>query len=260
MTASLPKAPGDIRGSKETPRMRQRARYGIDAPKLVRAYLASGAVLASLALADLAWPQPKPIPAPGSIAAAVLAVLLLAYAGVMLRSSLVSKLRVRDRLVDAPALIGSDRVLDAGCGRGLAMIGCARKLTTGKAVGIDLWAARDLSDNSPGAALANAVADGVADRVEVETGDITRLPFGDATFDAVISMTVIHNIPSRDERDQAVRELVRVLKPGGRIAIFDLLHTDRYAEILREAGMTVESLGQDRLWLMPCRSLLARKP
>ena len=65
----------------------------------------------------------------------------------------------------------------------------------------------------------------MADRVEVETGDITKLPFSDASFDAVISMTVIHNIPSRDARDQALRELVRVLKPGGRIALFDLLHT-----------------------------------
>jgi len=64
----------------------------------------------------------------------------------------------------------------------------------------------------------------VADRVEVETGDITRLPFPDASFDAVISMTVIHNIPSRDGRDQALRELVRVLKPDGRIARFDHVH------------------------------------
>ncbi len=100
----------------------------------------------------------------------------------------------------------------------------------------------------------------VADRVEIETGDITRLPFSDAAFDAVISMTVIHNIPSQEGRDQAVREIIRVLKPGGRIAIFDLLHTGRHAAILRQAGLSVESLGVDLLWLWPCRSLLARKP
>jgi len=151
-------------------------------------------------------------------------------------------------------------VLDAGCGRGLALIGCAKKLTTGAAVGIDLWAAKDLSHNNPAATLANAIAEGVADRVAVETGDITRLPFADASFDAVISMTVLHNIPSRDARDQALRELVRVLKPGGRIAVFDLLHVSRYTAVLQDAGMTVLDIGRDFLWLLPCRSLLARKP
>ena len=178
----------------------------------------------------------------------------------MLWSSLVNKMQVRDRLVSALALSGHEREQDAGCGRGLALIACARKLTTGKAVGIDLWAAKDLSNNTADAALANAAAEGVADRVEVESGDITKLPFADASFDAVISMTVLHNIPSREARDQALRELVRVLKAGGRIALFDLLHTASYAEVLRGAGMTVEDVGRDFLWLLPCRSLLARKP
>src|SRR3546814_10111448 len=49
----------------------------------------------------------------------------------------------------------------------------------------------------------------VVDRIEVETGDITKLPFPDASFNVVVSMTVIHNIPSREGRDQALRELVR---------------------------------------------------
>jgi SAM-dependent methyltransferase len=239
--------------------MRQRAKYGIDAPRVVRAYVVFGVLLALPALIDLAWPGSNPIPAPWRIGAALFAALLLAWAAVMLRSSLVGKMRVRDRLVDALALSGNECVLDAGCGRGLALIGCAKKLSTGKAVGIDLWS-KQLSGNNPDAARANAVAEGVADRVEIETGDITRLPFADAAFDAVISMTVIHNIPSQEARDQAVREIIRVLKPGGRIAIFDLMHTARYAETLRQTGLTVESLGCDLLWLWPCRSLLARKP
>jgi ubiquinone/menaquinone biosynthesis C-methylase UbiE len=238
--------------------MKQRANYGIDAPGVVRAHIVLGSLLALAAVIGFAWPVPNPIPASLSIGAAVVAALLLLYAAVMLRSSLVGKKRVRDRLVAALALSGNERVLDAGCGLGLALIGCAKKLTTGKAVGIDLWAGKDLSNNNPEATRANAAAEGVADRVDVETGDITRLPFPDASFDAVISMTVIHNIPSRDDRDQALREFVRVLKPGGRIAIFDLLHTSRYSEVLQGAGMKVEDLGHDLLWLLPCRSLLAR--
>ncbi len=237
-----------------------RAEYGIDAPGLVRAHLVLGFLLAVTAAIGLAWPKPNPVPQPLSIGAAAIAVLLFMGAAVMLRSSLVSKKRVCDRMVAALALSGNEHVLDAGCGRGLALIGCAKRLTTGKAVGIDLWAAKDLSNNSPEATRANAAAEGVADRVEVETGDISKLPFADASFDVVISMTVIHNIPSRDRRDQALSELVRVLKPGGRMAIFDLLHTALYAEALRGAGMKVQDLGYDILWFLSGHTLLAQKP
>jgi SAM-dependent methyltransferase len=240
--------------------MKQRARYGVDAPGVVLAHVVLGSLLASIAAIGFALPKPNPIPASVSIGAAFVAAVLLLYAAVMLRSSLVSKVRVRDRLVEALALSGTERVLDAGCGRGLGLIGCAKKLTSGKAVGIDLWAAKDLSNNKPEATWANASAEGVTDRVEVETGDITRLPFSNAAFDAVISLTVIHNIPSRAGRDRALGELVRVLRPGGRMAIFDLMHTSRYSEILQGAGMKVRDLGPDRLWLLPGRSLLAQKP
>jgi hypothetical protein len=53
---------------------------------------------------------------------------------------------------------------------------------------------------------------------------------------------------------------VRVLRPGGRIAIFDLWHTRRYAAVLRQAGLTVRGLGGSLLWLQPCGALLAHKP
>lgn len=240
--------------------MKPRANYGIDAPGAVRANAGLGIVMALIALVGLAWPEPNPIPLFVTIGAAAFAALFCFGTVVMLRSSLVLKQRVRDRLLAELALVGDERVLDAGCGLGLALIGCAKKLTTGKAVGIDLWAAKDLSNNNPEATRTNAVAEGVADRIEVETGDITKLPFPDASFDVVVSMTVIHNIPSREARDQALRELVRVLKPGGRMAIFDLLHASRYTEVLQGAGMKVQSLGYDLMWFLRCHSLLAQKP
>jgi len=128
--------------------MNQRARYGIDAPGVVRAHIVLGCVLAVFASVGFAWPQPNPVPAWLSIGAAFVAAPLLLYAAVMLGSSLVGKKRVRDRLVSALALSGNERVLDAGCGRGLALIACAKKLTTGKTVGIDLWAVKDLGQQS----------------------------------------------------------------------------------------------------------------
>lgn len=236
------------------------AHYGIDAPGVVRANIVLSCLLVVTAAASLAWSRSNPGFVWLGIGAAIAATILLFLAAVMLWSSLVGKQHVRDRLIAALALSGNEHVLDAGCGLGLALIGCAKELTTGRAVGIDLWVAKDLSSNNPEATLANAAAEGVANRVDVRTGDITRLPFPDASFDAVISMTVLHNIHSRDARDQALREFARVLRPGGRIAIFDLLHTSRYAQVLRETGMTVQEIGHDRLWLLSGRSLLARKP
>ena len=240
--------------------MKRHAQYGVDAPGVVRAHILFGLLLTLIAVIGVALPGPNPIPLSVGIGAACFAALLLGYAAVMLRSSLAGKRRICDHLVAALDLSGNERVLDAGCGRGLALIGCAKDLTAGKAVGIDLWSAKDLSSNNPEATLANATAEGVADRVEVETGDITRLPFPDASFDAVISMIVIHNIPSRDGRDRALRELARVVKPGGRIALFDLLHMPRYADILQQEGMEVRALSRHFAWLVPSRSLLAKKP
>ena len=238
--------------------MKQRAKYGIDAPGVVRAHFILGSILALIALAGLIWSNFIPVSL--SIGAAALAAIAFFGAAVMLRSSLVGKQRVRDRLVSALELSGHERVLDAGCGLGLALIGCAKELTTGRAIGIDLWAAKDLSNNNPQATFVNAVAEGVADRTEVDTGDITRLPYPDASFDVIISMTVLHNIPTRDGRDQALRELVRVLKPGGRIALFDLLHTSRYTEVLSGMGMKVRGLGPAFMWFLRGQLLLAQKP
>lgn len=236
--------------------MGQRANYGIDAPGAVRVNIGLAVVATLVALTGFVWPVPVAV----TIAATFFAALGLFGSVVMLRSSLVLKKRVRDRLVTALALSGNEHVLDAGCGLGLALIGCAKKLTTGKAIGIDLWAAKDLSNNNPDATRANAVAEGVADRIEVDTGDITKLPYPDTSFDAIISMTVLHNIPSREARDQALRELVRVLKPGGRMVIFDLLHTARYTEVLQGAGMKVRDMGTDLMWFMPSHSLFVQKP
>jgi len=236
------------------------ASYGIDAPGVVLAHVVGGSVLAVIASIGFSWPRPSPIPTSLVIAAAFASALLLSGAAVMLASSLVIKKRVSERLVAALTLSGSERVLDAGCGLGLALIACAKRLTTGQAIGIDLWSAKDLSWNDPENTRANAEAEGVADRAEVMSGDIRRLPFPDGWFDAVVSMTVIHNIPSRAGRDQALRELVRVLKPGGRMAIFDVLHASRYAEVLQQAGAKVRDLGWDLLWFLPCHSLLAEKP
>ena len=115
--------------------------------------------------------------------------------------------------------------LDVGTGRGLLMIGAAKRLSTGKAIGIDIWSKGDLSGNSRDKTLRNVELEGVSDRVEVKSDDATAMQFPDASFDVVLSNLCLHNIPSREGRDRACREIIRVLKPGGTAVIADFKNT-----------------------------------
>jgi arsenite methyltransferase len=63
-----------------------------------------------------------------------------------------------------------------------------------------------------------------------------QLPFADQTIDIVVSSTAIHNIYQREGRDQAIDEIVRVLRPGGQVLIDDIRHLPQYAARLRAAG------------------------
>ena len=72
----------------------------------------------------------------------------------------------------------------------------------------------------------------------VVQGRAEELPFADGSFDVVISGLALHNIYAREERNQALREIARVLKPGGHVAIVDIDHTAEYERLLRESGVT----------------------
>jgi arsenite methyltransferase len=95
----------------------------------------------------------------------------------MVRSSRAGKLIERDRLLDELPWRGDEWVLGVGCGRGLLLIGAAKRGTIGQAVGLDLWRKQDQAGNDPAATLANAQAEGVAERVELRDGDARQLPF-----------------------------------------------------------------------------------
>jgi len=86
----------------------------------------------------------------------------------------------------------------------------------GKATGIDVWQAEDLSGNRPEATRINAEREGVADRVEIQTADMRKLPFPDATFDVVVSRAAIHNLYTATDRAQAIGQIARVLSRAGR--------------------------------------------
>ncbi len=212
--------------------------YGLDAPPVVRNLLIAAGVCLALVVVgkvDLfgvridgfEWP----------------ALGFAIGAGSMAWSSAVGKLQRRDRLVDKLTWTGAEQVLDLGCGRGLMAIGVAKRLTTGHVTGIDLWQAEDLSGNEGAAVLANAVREGVSGRVSVRTADMRKLPFEANSIDVVVSATAIHNIYEVAGRDKAIDEIARVLKPGGRVLIYDIRHIAQYATRLAGHGFAVEQPG-----------------
>jgi len=238
------------------------ADYGLDAPRIVRSMFSRGAWTLAVALV-LYVVNRSEYPGPALRMCGVLAligVFFLAIGAAMVWSSRVAKLRLRDQMLDSLALRGDERVLDVGCGRGLLAIGAAKRLKNGKVVGIDVWNPLDLSGNTPDAAKANAKIEGVAEKVRIENGDAQKLVYPDNHYDVVVSSLALHNIPEQDARAQSVREMLRVLKPGGKLAIFDIFRTGEYAEVLRAAGAKdVELSKTSFLWCVPGRSLTARK-
>lgn len=225
-----------------------KADYGIDAPTVVRNLAVAGALCLVLTF----------VPGFGGFVFA--AISLLGTAGLMFFGSKVVKLRIRDKILDGLHLKGDEQVLDVGCGSGLMLIGAAKRLTSGKAVGIDLWQKVDQSGNDPAKTNANADAEGVRDRIQLETADARELPFSEGSFETIVSSWALHNIPTPEGKDAAIREIARVLKPGGQVAIVDIGNPERYADVLKEAGLTdVKLSGPSFVFVIPSRTVTARK-
>jgi SAM-dependent methyltransferase len=162
---------------------------------------------------------------------------LVTTAALFIRTTRVGKFEVWAELLADLGLRGNETLLDLGCGRGAVLLTAAKLLPNGRAIGVDIWRA-DQTDNSQQNTLRNAEIEGVADRVEVSTADITELPFDDNSVDVIVSSLVVHNIPSKDGRDKAIREAARVLRPGGRLVLVDIFFTSHYARRLRQLGWT----------------------
>jgi ubiquinone/menaquinone biosynthesis C-methylase UbiE len=231
--------------------------YGLDAPPVIRnlvlgALAALGVLLAATLLGGTRILR---------LTMALTAAVCLVEAAWMVWASRRGKLLLRDRLLDALALRGDERVLDVGCGRGLLLLGAARRVPRGRAVGIDLWQAQDLSGNAAEHTLANARAEGVAERVEVHTGDMRSMPFADGSFELAVSNLAIHNLPGAAERARALREIARVVAPGGRVLLVDFAGTAAHLATLRELGWQEVKRSRPYLQIFPpVRAVSARKP
>jgi SAM-dependent methyltransferase len=105
-------------------------------------------------------------------------------------------------------------VLDIGCGAGMDLLLAAQRTgPAGRAIGIDMTEAMRRR------ALQGAAMSGLR-HVDVRDGDATHLPVDDQSIDVVISNGVLNLVP---EKERAVAEIARVLKPGGRVQIADIV-------------------------------------
>jgi ubiquinone/menaquinone biosynthesis C-methylase UbiE len=125
-----------------------------------------------------------------------------------------NEIEAREAYLGLLGVSDGDRVLDVGCGSGVVTRAIARRVgERGLAVGLDpspalLAVARELARDA-----------GLSDRIEFREGSALRLPFRDASFDAVMCVTVLSHVP---DGESALPELVRVLRPGGRLGVFDM--------------------------------------
>ena len=224
-----------------------RADYGQDAPGLLRGFLAVGLILLTtgailiLGLGPGWWRMV-------GMGLAFASLYPLGMAVLMVLGSRVGKLRERDRVLDAVDWGRVRSVVDLGCGRGLMTIGAVRRMTDGIVTGVDIWSNADQSGNGAEAAMRNAVIEGVADKVRFVTADMRHLPMADGSVDLIVSAWAIHNLPTAQDRGQALVEAARVLTPGGQMMLTDIAGLPEYAAVLAGLGFTTQRLTGPLWW------------
>lgn len=117
-------------------------------------------------------------------------------------------------VASACGLSSRDRLLDVGCGYGAGAVSCMRRFQPQSIVGIDVTELR-LEHGR------HYVRErGFADQVDLRLGDATGMEFADASFDKLMSVECAFHF---DTRADFLREAARVLRPGGTLALTDLI-------------------------------------
>jgi arsenite methyltransferase len=135
------------------------------------------------------------------------------------------------RPLAAGTLRPGEVVLDHACGAGMDLLLAARQVgPTGRAIGVDLTAAMVQR------ARRAVVAAGLRDHVDVFQGAYEALPVPDASVDVVLSNGVLNLAP---DKPAVLREIVRVLRPGGRLWL---------ADVVVQRELTLEARSDPELW------------
>ncbi len=220
--------------------MKKKAKYGLDAPNVIRNLILSGilCLLISLTIYRFLNINFKIIYMLLTGWIFISAISLIITAILMIFSSKFGKIKERERILDILDIKGNEHILDVGCGKGLYLIGAAKRLSTGTAIGIDIWQNEDLSGNQKENTLQNANTENVINKISIETSDMRNMSFETNSFEIVLSSFAIHNIYDQLERKKALLEIIRVLKPGGKLCIIDFRHIGEYIHIFAENNIS----------------------
>lgn len=158
----------------------------------------------------------------------------------------------RALFVEQAACRAGDRVLEIGCGTGSLLLLVKKTQPAAEVVGLD--------PDPDALAIAQRKARRAGVDITLDQGFADELPYPDASFDGVLSSFMYHHLP-RDVKEKTLREVRRVLKPGGRFHMVDfapsgasgrrgftahLFHADRHLKdnaedrvlaALRDAGL-----------------------
>lgn len=112
---------------------------------------------------------------------------------------------------------GRGAILDAGCGAGRTSIAVARGFSQASIVALDRFDSNYIEGGGRALLKRNLELSGVADRMRIQHGDLTALPFRDESFDAAVSAHAMDHLGSAAET--GLREIRRILRPGGRFLL-----------------------------------------
>jgi ubiquinone/menaquinone biosynthesis C-methylase UbiE len=135
----------------------------------------------------------------------------------------------RARLVEVLSPAPGERVLEIGPGTGYYSAELGDRLTSEGHLEL-----LDVQQEMLDSAMRRVGERGLAN-VSARLGDATKLPYEDDTFDGAVLITVLGEIP---DQDAALREVARVLKPGGRLVVGEFMGDPHYVRFdrLRERG------------------------
>ncbi|MEP7352630.1 MAG: class I SAM-dependent methyltransferase [Acidobacteriota bacterium] len=208
------------------------------------------------------WNSAAEYPGPAAALCVVVALIAVFFLGLgwwMVRSSKSGKQELYDSILELAAIEGSEKILDVGCGLGLLSIAEAKQLKTGKVIGVGTWDQAQVSRYTAENARENAKLAGVGDKLRFENGDLLKLGYPDGHFDLVTSFMTVHRLAEARDRAQAVREMYRVLKPGGKLLIHDP-EASEYRQVLTKLGANTVSLSnQSYLWAVSSQTLSVKK-
>ncbi len=142
---------------------------------------------------------------------------------------------------------GTAQVCDLGCGTGATAIAEARACPAAQVVGVDISPAMIARAER---AVAACPTD-VRDRISVHVGDATRLPFADGRFDVVTGHSFLYLVP---QRASVLREVARVLRPGGRAIFMEPRRGDFSPVALLRVGRDPRFLVSMTLWRIAARA------